>query len=131
MSEPTLDDAKALIERMKTIHPTCNHCARESADWFAMYTDDKQALMVERGWQAEAHQDSWVLRCYPCRETISYPWADKLDAEKVLAYMLTKDAPFAVSELERTLSKRQTVHDALGITPEHAAFARGEWGGGE
>lgn len=28
-------------------------------------------------------------------------------------------------------SGRNTVHDALGIPPEHAAFARREWGDGE
>lgn len=105
MNEPTIDDAKALIERMKTIHPTCDHCARESFDRFEAYTRDEQALMTERGWQPEAHQAAWVLRCYSCRDTISYPWAGRLDAEKVLAFMLERKGrgPFAVSELEPTL----------------------------
>jgi len=100
MAEPTLKDAAALIERMKTIRPTCAFCAQESYDWYKLRTAESQQRMLAVGWEQEPHQASYVLRCYPCRDTVKYPWAAKLDAERVLAHMKTKDSVWCLDELE-------------------------------
>lgn len=106
--ECTLDEAKATIERMKVARSTCAFCAREAFDWFERRTEESRARMLAVGWVEEPGGPAVVLRCYECRDKPTFPWADKLDAEKVRAFMEQKgrEQPLHawwLGELEKTL----------------------------
>lgn len=101
-TECTLADAKALIERMKTIRPTCHDCAWEPLDW--PRGEAKLASMKAAGWEESPYTARLTLRCYPCRDSFSFPWADKLDAERVLEFMKAQSGVFALDELKETLT---------------------------
>lgn len=103
MKEPTLQDAKDLIERMKTARPNCAFCATEPYDWFMRRTEESRARMREVGWEESSHTAMVFLRCYSCRDGRTFPWAEKLDLERVLAHMKTKTSAWALSELEALL----------------------------
>lgn len=105
---PTLADAKALVERMKLARPMCPFCARENMDWFERRTDETRARMRDVGWADDPATAAVVLRCYTCRDSLTFPWADRLDLEKVLAVMRAKDqerprCAWFLGELEKTL----------------------------
>jgi hypothetical protein len=72
----TLDEAKALIERMKTYRVTCPECERVSM----------AKSPCPDGFEEDPARPWWVKRCRVCQDTPMYPWADKLDPERVVKY---------------------------------------------
>lgn len=119
MSYPTLEDAKALIEKTKAARPMCSECSvfYIRACWHV--TSGKHPPLNEDALQsvleAEVHAQlgpswdhrygaSFTKRCESCAAIPEFPWADRLDAEKVLAHMqATQGGPFWLGDLERTL----------------------------
>lgn len=104
----TRDKAVALIERMKTIRPTCERCYRAS---YAEVEDAAKVMghpkygdeLRRNGWEDDPHRAGLFHRCKECAAARSYPWADKLDPDRVVAYASTTVEPFLVAELEQTL----------------------------
>lgn len=108
MTPPTIEDAKALIERMKTTRPTCHCCAALAYD--DVYEKTRRpdylsasAELQAAGWEEDPLHAALFLRCNTCRNTFSYPWAAQLDAESVLDFMLNEKYVFEVSKLESLL----------------------------
>jgi hypothetical protein len=121
--EPTIEDAKAVIERMKPVRPSCESCSVLSYDWPRFTRESGEAppivdadafaekfakLVGEHlpaGYEQAAWMPAYIKRCERCASAHAYPWATRLEPEKVLAYMLEKHPyVFEVSELESTLS---------------------------
>jgi hypothetical protein len=108
VTEFTLEDAKALIERTKACRPTCSDCTVVSitGPWFHLSQgepkdfDGLQAALNQaarkhltgEGWElSHSHADDdgadvFTKRCEKCAAAQKFPWADRLDAEKVLAF---------------------------------------------
>lgn len=120
MSEPTLEDAKELIERLKAFRQECGECARISYDTLfrvqsgcpgqlpglsELLHEATKGYLEREGWEQIPHARSFIKRCEKCANSRAYPWADRLDTEKVLAFMVAnKDrGPFFLDELEKTL----------------------------
>jgi len=106
----TRDGAVALIERMKTIRPMCEKCETASYAWarhlmtLGMNEEDTPGeFMHARGYEESADRAGFVKRCEACAAAQSYPWADKLDPDRVVEYASTTVEPFLVAELEQTL----------------------------
>lgn len=121
MKELTLDDAKEVIERTKASRVDCDDCTRISYDCLfrldsgkADPMDGLQELLAkataeylkERGFEEIPHAPGYIKRCETCRNTPTFPWAHRLDAEKVLAFMRVeyeRRGVFWLGELEKTL----------------------------
>lgn len=101
MEAPTLKDARALVERMKTIRPTCDQ--DEVVAFGEVASGRHTELTADNGWELSPTHAAFFKRCATCRDTFAYPWAGKLDAERVLAYMLAQKYAFDVAELEALL----------------------------
>lgn len=119
MKELTLDDAKAMIERTKASRGDCDDCTRLSYDCLfrldsgkAEPMDGLQELLakatreylLERGFEQMPHMPGYIKRCEKCRNTPTFPWAGRLDAEKVLAFAREEYARrgvFWLGELEK------------------------------
>ena len=98
MEEPTLKDAAALIERMKGIRPTCDNDERVA---FGEAASARHAeITADNGWEPDPLFAAYFKRCPTCSNTIKYPWAGRLDAERVLAHMKTKNSAWCLDELE-------------------------------
>jgi hypothetical protein len=120
MESPTLEDAKTLIERTKVVRPTCGDCSvilcqatfqllqGKALDLpglnEALTATTKQHLKGQ-GWESVPHMgDGLIKRCAKCADALEFPWADRLDAEKVLAFMTERqDRAFWLGDLEATL----------------------------
>lgn len=129
MSEPfktesTLDDAKALIEKTKAARNTCRETCDivgfrvdidvhqghgptiEEHDAFVSDMLEVLGKYIGPEWTFAPESQGFLRRCEKCRTTPLFPWADKLDPEKVLAYMAPRHAArcaFWLGELESTL----------------------------
>jgi hypothetical protein len=122
VSEPTLDDAKALIERMKGIRGHCDSCSVVSYEYplFRLESGSPPPILspdefherlgeliqkhLGEGYEHASWRPALIKHCDECARQLSYPWWDRLDAEKVYAFMLTKHPyVFELSELESTL----------------------------
>lgn len=82
----TLDEAKALIERMKTVRPTCEKCERRA---YAQGTLDKPLAdgLLATGWEHESEYAGWMRRCADCRAGRAFPWADKLTPQGIVDFV--------------------------------------------
>jgi hypothetical protein len=115
MEEPTLKDAVAIIERLKAARPDCGDCnefAYEALlsrvrgfvdplpDDFHEKFGKFVGTFLSDGWEEQPHRAAYLLRCAACRQTPKYPWASRLDAERVLAHMKTKTSVWCLDELE-------------------------------
>lgn len=118
MSEPTLEDATALIERTKACRPSCDDCSEFSYDALLRVCrgiapplpDDFHEQLgkfigsfLSADWQEQAHSTSYLRRCAACRQRPEFPWADKLEPEKVLAFMSKQTGVFWLGDLRKTL----------------------------
>lgn len=116
--DTTVEDAKAVIERMKAARPTCPDCKTVSIscmhgawsyknDWTDWLEREKyDAFVAEQGFEAMPHAAGYVRRCAECASGKMFPWADRLDAEKVAVFMSGDprcEHAFALSILEETL----------------------------
>lgn len=90
-------EAVALIERMKTIRPTCEKC-----EWMPFF-GHKSTRMLPPGFETATDHAGYVKRCDACASGRKFPWADQLDPDRVVAYASTQLEPFLVAELEQTL----------------------------
>jgi len=117
--EPTLDDAKEVIERTKAARPMCSQCSvfdiraywhvssgkHPPLDEDAVQTALEAEVTRQLGasWQPR-YGASFVKRCEKCAATPEFPWAERLDAEKVLAFMKAHPRrAFWLGELEKAL----------------------------
>ena len=119
MSEPTLDDAKALIARTKTMRPRCGECSEFSLHVVGIAVKsgkfpppldsvlhkavrDAARAALTPDWEEDpsCFMPTFTKRCVKCEGEPAYPWAERLDAEKVLAFMQTQTGPFWLGELE-------------------------------
>lgn len=117
MKAPTLEDARAIIERMKSARPTCASCDVIRYDVLLHLVHGVPAAIVDRDgltedvgevlrrhldeeWEPSPFNASYFRRCATCREARAYPWASRLDAERVLAHMKTKNGVWELKELE-------------------------------
>lgn len=120
MAAPTLEDAKALIERMKGIHPECDQCSviaydchfhHESGavppiegDAFNEGLGELVKKSLPEGYEHCSWKPALIKRCEKCASASAYPWANRLDVEKVLAHMESERGyAFDLSDLEKTL----------------------------
>ena len=82
-----LDEAKALIERMKEARGCCAGCEHVAyadipGSWWVL----TKAELAAQGWYQPADRAGFVRRCETCRSTPTFPWAGRLDAERVREY---------------------------------------------
>ena len=98
----TLDEAKELIERMKARMLPCSPCLRT----VVAYNSDFRPIESE-GWVSEGHSPThagvvYVQHAPNCDggKVPAYPWASKLDAERVREYMEAQTSVFLLSDLE-------------------------------
>lgn len=100
MSDDHKQTARELIERMKTVRPTCDKC--ETRPFVASLKEPDGPP----GFEPMAHFAGYVKRCDACATRRTFPWADKLDVDRV-AHMLDRDArcqhAFPLAILEETL----------------------------
>jgi hypothetical protein len=118
MTEPTLDDAKVAIEKAKAARVDCDECTRLSYDCLfrldsgefvpldglqELLAKATREFLTERGFEEIAYKPGYIKRCAKCRNTPTFPWADRLDAEKVLAFMVQQNerGAFWLGELEK------------------------------
>lgn len=95
------DEVVKLIERMKTVRPTCDAC--ETMPFIASL---REPDYCPEGYEVMAHCAGYVKRCDACASGRSYPWADKLDVDKVRAFIETDprcEDTFETRILEETL----------------------------
>lgn len=78
----TRDEAVALIERMKTIRPTCEKC--ETMPFVASLRDPDYC---PEGYEVMSHCAGYVKRCDACATGHQFPWADDLTPEAVCAFV--------------------------------------------
>lgn len=97
MEEPTLPDAVALIARMKTSLPECDVCQVLHTSAFIC---PEPNVDNEPEWEPLPDRCGFIKRCATCATGQRFPWADRLDAERVLAHMKTKDGVWELKELE-------------------------------
>ena len=98
----TLDEAKALIERMKDRMLPCSPCER------MMLGLDRTPEHWEReGWVFEelsaCHAARFYVKHSPSCDggkVPAYPWASRLDAERVRKYMEAQTSVWPLSDLE-------------------------------
>lgn len=110
--EPTLEMAKMVIEQLKAARPYCDSCeTRSYADIAPWDTDSSEPdafknavdkLRLE-GWEHLVDRAGLGRRCSTCASARKYPWAERLDSERVLAHMKTKTGVWELSELEALL----------------------------
>lgn len=122
MIELTLQGAKDVIERTKACQPQCSECSVFNVRAYWTVMSGKHPPLVEEELQADlcasVHaqlgpewvHENWrgsdgrfLKRCEKCAATPEFPWAQRLDAEKVLAFMETHPDVFWLGELEKTL----------------------------
>lgn len=84
----TLDEAVGMISRMRSARPECANCELKS------YSDARDAehaqQLFDAGWEPLADRAAFVRRCASCATSKRYPWADRLDAERVLKWINDK-----------------------------------------
>jgi len=121
VTELTLDDAKEVIERTKACRPSCDDCSEFTYDallcrvrgFVDPLPDDFHEKLgkfigsfLDAGWEEQPHKPSFLRRCAACRQRPEFPWAERLDAEKVLAFMRVeyeRSGCFWLGALEQTL----------------------------
>jgi hypothetical protein len=120
MTEPTIEDAKALIERTKACRQSCDDCSEFTydvrgvgaplADNFHEELGKLISSFLSKDWEHQAHSRSFLRRCAACRQRPEFPWADKLEAEKVLAFMVANAdrGAFWLGDLRKTLMPEPT-----------------------
>lgn len=118
--DPTLDDAKEIIERTKAARPMCSECSVFDIRAVWHVTSGKHPPLDEDAVQAVLEAEvgtqlgtdwqhrfgaSFIKRCDRCAATPEFPWAARLDAEKVLAFMKAQPegSAFWLGALEKTL----------------------------
>lgn len=118
--ELNLAGAKEVIERTKACKPRCDRC--QVVAYHGVYTvqagrfphipDDELQRdigkvfekMLGQGWEHSPCSPSLFKRCEQCAATPEFPWASRLDAEKVLEFMrANENRAFWLGELEKTL----------------------------
>jgi len=91
----TLDQARELIERMKAATGrTCEKCERAPMQGGVVLFGD---------WEEDLNVGGLVKRCDICKTSRKYPWAEKLDPERVLRFMREQPGMFELKELEALL----------------------------
>jgi hypothetical protein len=122
MEEPTLADAELIIERTKAARGTCRttcdiasydvllHIVQGSAPPLDDTLRSDLAIIVGRhlgpGWIHAPNHAGFLRRCEKCATTPMFPWADKLEADKVLEFMrpqVAADCTFWLGDLEATI----------------------------
>ena len=118
----TLADAHAVIEKTKAARPMCSECSVFDCRAFWHVTSGKHppidedvlqtateacvaAQLGPLGWAQNHYGGSFIKRCEKCAATPEFPWAARLDAEKVLAFMEAQpaDSAFWLGSLETLL----------------------------
>jgi hypothetical protein len=81
----TIDDAKEIIERMKAARSQdpCEKCEREPFTASLKEPDGPPGFELATGFAC------YFKRCEACQTSRLFPWADRLDAEKVAAFVET------------------------------------------
>lgn len=109
---PAIEDAHALIEGMKSAKPYCDSCEKVSYQTVLESTLSREGGVApsevpaafnklrEEGWEHMSDHAGLARRCAACAVGRLFPWAEKLDAERVLAHMKTKNGAWELSELE-------------------------------
>jgi len=101
MATPTLKDAHELIARMKTSLKQPHGCPTcERVSWEEKAGARKDEITPANGWEPFSDVAGFFKRCDACRGVLLFPWAGRLDAERVLAHMKTKSSAWALNELE-------------------------------
>ena len=109
--------AQDVIERTKACKPECEECARIFYDCvFKVASGSPGELpglnerlrtatrehMGELGWEEIAHAPGYLKRCEKCSSSQTFPWADRLDAGRVVGFM-RRNQVFWLGALEKTL----------------------------
>jgi len=97
----TLEDAQAVIDRMKSARPTCDK--DETIPFYASLREPDGPP----GFEPDPNFAGYRKRCDACANGRLFPWADKLDPERVRAFMETDprcQSAFELSILEETIS---------------------------
>lgn len=122
MTTLNLEFAKAVIEQAKrSMSPkfACKDCQHDRFKWpeteaewpelFVKPDDLTQPYAIEltqaakdAGWEGDFFV---VIKCEPCKTRKTFPWAERLDAERVLQWMQARidsgnDTPFWLGDLE-------------------------------
>lgn len=105
-------DAMHAIEGLQAARGECDECEmlnfREMLKRFGELgrpTSLACNAALRDGWSQMPDRAGVIKRCQICRDTPLYPWADKLDPVRVLAYMKTmpNDHAWSLSLLKETL----------------------------
>lgn len=121
----TLDEAKEIVDRMRvalTDRPTCERCIAMSHQWLEgaysfskgclQWIDDAglKAFIAERGFEQCVNRAGYIRPCDTCKAVVRdkrFPWADRLDAAKVMTFINTdprcERRAFPLAILEETL----------------------------
>lgn len=99
----TVSRAKQIIDRMAATRPDCESC--DMMSYHTVYegvsaasggkaTQEQVATRMQQlfdeGWGPLTDRAGIVKRCATCASTPKYPWAEKLDAERVAKWINDK-----------------------------------------
>lgn len=114
-----LHQAAHLIQRMRMARPTCDGCETASYAWarhlmqLGMNEEDTpREFMYARGYEEAPHRAGYVKRCDTCANGRLFPWADKLDAERVADFLehdVRCQSAFELAILEETLQGKEPI----------------------
>lgn len=79
----TREEACAAIDRMLLARPTCAGCETRSYSEATAKPDTLSA----NGWEEMQHCAGYVKRCDACTNGQLFPWAARLDPDRVLAFV--------------------------------------------
>lgn len=116
-----LDQVTETIERMKAARPWCNACRTMSYLEAMKLCDTEYWPVMRRDMKAAGYEEltdraGWGMRCDACATGELYPWADKLDPQRVLEFVNTDtrcQSAFALDILKETLP---AYYDTFRIT---------------
>lgn len=125
----TLERVQEEIEWMKQARPECDRCTRihsdvaigacefhgiESAHAGKLErtkcgVQQVHAFMLARGYEYDSLADRYLKRCDDCARTLLYPWASRLHATRVLAFIKSdercRDVGWDVELLRETIEE--------------------------
>jgi len=101
VNKGTLQEARELVDRMINTPRTCEHCPRVSVeDIQTRVAELGTAAVLEEGWKPCPNNAAWFTQCSECAGKEMYPWAKRLDVERVHQFLLENpDDVFSVAEL--------------------------------
>lgn len=105
------DDAHQLIELVRTCRPTCADCETGSSVWARHLMtlemrcgETLEKFMAAQGYEADLLRDCFTRRCSKCKTSKEYPWANRLDAKRVVEFVnAVRMVGYTFAVLEKTI----------------------------